>query len=165
MKIEEAANEIFKLPTHTSNSATTYAEIIRILTAVATTSRNHALASRSVTGRFCASFFGQYRIESSSGNRPYYPVVNGPGAVPYCPCKAFEFSPLERRNCKHLDRINLEACFWNETSSNYPEAPSYGHYLDKHITLRPVAIDERTVITGDSCPNCGGPVCSFTVAI
>ena len=107
-----------------------------------------------VTGSFCASYFARYEIEGSE-KYPYHPTLNGAESQPYCPCKSFEFSKLDNRTCKHIDRIHREACLWNEQ----------WHRGNNPVLLRPTEIDDRFVIPGKACPNCDGPVVAVKIAV
>lgn len=108
-----------------------------------------------VTGSFCASWFAAYDVPSSKPGKFYRCTLNGAESQPYCPCKSFEFSPLDGRNCKHIEKLHREACLWNVQ----------WHPGNRPVLLRPVAWDERSVIPGEACPNCGGPVIAVRIAV
>lgn len=107
-----------------------------------------------VTGRFCASWFASYDIPSSKPGKSYRCSLSGTHG-PYCPCKSFEFSPLDSRNCRHIEQIHREACLWNVQ----------WHEGNNPILLRPVAYDSSYEIPNDTCPNCGGPVIAVKIAV
>lgn len=99
-----------------------------------------------VTPRYCSSWFAAYDLAGSTGER-YRCMLIGPNA-PYCPCKSFQFSPFDRRWCKHLERISNEACLWSA---------AFGK-IETEVTLAPAAIDDRHIVEGEFCPGCGAPI-------
>lgn len=81
------------------------------------------------------SQFRTYKVEWSSTPR-------GPSQYGWtCECKGFLF----RRKCKHVERVRVVPCFWNQE-------------------MEPTA-EPRREGDGVVCPACGGPVVTERVAV
>lgn len=120
-----------------------------------------------VTGSFCASWFGAYSVPGSKPGTLYRVTMNGgesmptcyietgPNAGQRCPAMKYFKGPQYDAQCKHIKKVHDSFCGWN---CQWSEG-------NKHVTLRPEAIDERSVIPGEACPNCGGPTCAVRIAV
>jgi len=112
-----------------------------------------------VSLRFCAQWFMTFEAPSRSSPGAHHVVrfVRGEGAR--CTCKAFEASSRRRsthdlKECRHVGEVMRRACLWNEQ-----------WYAGGDRTLAPVASSlGQPTVAGDSCPECGGPVCLVRVA-
>lgn len=106
-----------------------------------------------VTCHFCADWFSSFVVPSSRGGNSYrVHFQQGFGAV--CECKAYEYS--KDKTCKHVRYVMEHACLWNEQ-----------WYSGGDRTLRPEpdSLVGYPIISGATCPQCGGPVCPVRIAV
>lgn len=112
-----------------------------------------------VTGRFCASWFSDFYVPSSSSQAIYKVSMGGTSHV-HCTCPAFRhFRGAEYdRTCKHIAEVFAGACLWNEQWRSGPESGE--------ITCWPIEGScDYQMVPGESCPTCGGPVCPVKIAV
>ena len=106
------------------------------------------------TGLFCASTYGDYVVASSTTGLDYVVTLGGLSGA-YCDCAAYKYAKETYKSCKHIEAVYLGSCQWNCQWND-------GH---NPITHRPFRFDNRSVVHGETCPNCGGPVVSVRIAV
>jgi hypothetical protein len=98
----------------------------------------------------CADFEATFQIESDSTDK-MYTIDSGPDGLT-CDCMAWRFKKGDKE-CKHTREVLQKGCFWHPQSES-----GTGE-------LRPVSRDETVHVPGQTCPGCGGPVISITIAV
>lgn len=106
-----------------------------------------------VNSVFCAQYWATFEVPSSDGRTKYRVTLAGGEGQAHCECKAWEFAPVDGKDCKHIREVWKEACLWN------PQWHDGGPN-----TLQPVETYERKV-PGEQCPACGGPVVPVRIAV
>jgi len=94
-----------------------------------------------VTLEDCASCFGVFSVEGSTGNT-YEVAFQGESGV-HCTCKGFEY----RGDCKHVSETYRAACMFNPQHNKGKENPA----------IRPHDYTYQQFSDG-KCPACGGPM-------
>lgn len=109
-----------------------------------------------VTGEFCASYFGEYRVPGSKLGTVYTVSHWGSGAAE-CTCPAFKFfkGADHDRTCKHVEYVWQHACMWNCQWFDGNEV----------VDLTAETFLYGPPIAGRSCPNCDGPVVPVKIAV
>jgi hypothetical protein len=104
-----------------------------------------------ITAECCASFWGDYDIPGSKPGVRYRVSL---GDSPLCTCLAFAYAPFPGKTCKHIRRVEQEACLW------HPQ----GCGLGRTVKLQPRQLT-RPTIPDSECPLCGGPTVAIRIAV
>lgn len=107
--------------------------------------------------RECGSWFGIYRIDSSSGEEHYFVTAGGTEGPWYCTCPAFMYSKALPKICKHIKVVANEACLWHEQWGGGPNED--GPWLE------PYELRLRNSVADEGCSRCGNAAIVVRVAV
>jgi hypothetical protein len=100
----------------------------------------------------CATYWGDYDVPGSKPGVRYRVSL---GDSTSCTCPAFEYAPFPGKTCKHIQRVEQEACLWHPQGCERGRTPA---------TLAPRRLTRATV-PNSACPLCGGPTVAVRIAV
>lgn len=97
-----------------------------------------------ITVGFCPQYYSQWKVTGSTGTI-YDITLNGAEQMPFCNCKAFEFS--KDGDCKHIRSVWEHGCLYNPQWKD----PGPNDYKKHGIKL--MFTDEMRQYA-EKCPGC-----------
>jgi hypothetical protein len=105
----------------------------------------------------CGQYFADFAVTGSRGD-VYVVRLDGPEGMASCECKAWEFAPIDGKDCKHIRKLWAHACLrnpqWHDGGPN--------DYTEHDIELRRMDVRANG---SPPCPACGGPQVLIKIAV